>query len=480
MASATTPSELWLPGRYSLPLTLDENFTSHGDWLLRLVDMVWRLPDGTKIVLDPWQRWLIRHILETYPPGHPRAGRLRYRRVVVSMARQNGKSVLGAIFGLYGLVREAGALVIGLASSADQARIIYSRLLAVINSNPDLAKRFERLTDTRGITGKDNSRYEIKAAKSAAVQGLDISVGLADELHIMPAALWSDMVNGTKARKNGIVIGITTAGDEESTLLKDLYTKMETPAERYGYFVWEAPEGKVPDDDKTLGEYLIAANPALASGRLDLEETIDSVRSMPPPDAIRYNLNRFVASSNSFMGLHLWAACQGTLEAPVRPVIAIDRTPDWSAATITANWRAADGKIHTEVVSSFVRPSLERLEAACVALSKISPILYVGDGYTMRGLMENLKARGLTVRTATQADIQGCSSLFYAKVVQQKIVHPGDPLMSVQLPKTTRKNSGDGFRITRLPGAEIDTVMATAIGVYFADITKDQGSQLFL
>src|SRR6218665_2015902 len=118
-----------MPTRFSAPL--GEDFPSHGDWLLRLVDKVWRLPDGRPVGLGVWQRWLIRAILEIYPVGHPRAGELRYRRVLVSVGRQNGKSILGAIFGLYGLVREAGALVIGIASSAEQARIIYTRLLAV-------------------------------------------------------------------------------------------------------------------------------------------------------------------------------------------------------------------------------------------------------------------------------------------------------------------------------------------------------------
>lgn len=33
-------SEPWLPVRFSAPLTGAEDFTTHGDWLLRLVDIV--------------------------------------------------------------------------------------------------------------------------------------------------------------------------------------------------------------------------------------------------------------------------------------------------------------------------------------------------------------------------------------------------------------------------------------------------------
>ncbi len=57
--------------------------------------------------------------------------------------------------GIWALLRAPGQLVIGLASSADQARIIYDRTMYVIRSNPSLADLFTKLTDTRGIRAKD-------------------------------------------------------------------------------------------------------------------------------------------------------------------------------------------------------------------------------------------------------------------------------------------------------------------------------------
>lgn len=479
MADIAAP--LWMPVRFSPSLSGTEVFPTHADWLLKLVDMVWLLPDGKPITLDVWQVWLLRHLLEVYPEGHPRAGQLRYRRVVVSMGRQNGKSVLGAILGLYGLIRESGALVIGIASSAEQARIIYSRLLLVINKNPKLAKRFQRLTETRGISGKDGSRYEIKAAKSAAVQGLDVSVGLADELHIMKPALWSDLVNGTAARRNGIVVGITTAGDDTSELLKDLYDQINAdPDERFGYFVWEAPEAELPKDDETLKQYIIAANPAIACGRMDLDTIVSDLRGMPEPDAIRYRLNRFVSSSNAFVQLHQWLACGGEeMTTPVRPVFTIDRTPDWTHASIVATWKVGEDT-YSQLVASVARPTLEKLAELCVDLSVHEPQLYVADSYTLKSLVEDLKSRGLPARAANLADVTSGSSLFYAKVIQKKLIHANDDLLLMQMPKTIRKNAGDGFRISRQNSTvEIDAVVSTMLGVYFAEIVRDAGIQLF-
>ena len=122
----------WQPTRYTQPLS--EDFPTDGDRLIELVELAWVSPENPKgIVLDEWQKWLLRHLLERYPDDHEdpnKAGRLRYRQVVVSLGRQNGKSVLGAILGLYGLLlHEVGPEVLSIASSVDQARIIYNRVL---------------------------------------------------------------------------------------------------------------------------------------------------------------------------------------------------------------------------------------------------------------------------------------------------------------------------------------------------------------
>lgn len=474
-------NDLQYPTRFSPPLSGvgSEDFPTHGDWLLRLVDLVWQLPGGTRLCLDPWQRWLIRHMLEVYPKGHPRAGELRYRQIVVSMGRQNGKSILGAILGLYGLVREAGALVIGIASSADQASIIYTRLLAVIKQHKSLSNKFDRLTNTRGISAKDGGRYLIKASKSAAVQGLDLSAGLCDELHLLKPELWSDMVNGTRARKNGFVAGLTTAGDDSSTLLKSLYATMDEGNERFGYFVWEAPEARVPQDDATFGEWLKQANPAIACGRVDLETVIGDLRIQPDADVIRYGLNRFVASSNGLFTATQWAACAAEFDKGSRPVFTIDRTPEWEYATITATWREGE-YTRTEVVASVVKPSIEKLAALCVQLSTHNPLVYAADGITLKGLINELKKRGLPAVAANFGDVLTAASLLYSKVAQRKLQHANDPLLNVQIPRTKRKNVGEQFKISRTDSSvEIDAVLSMMLGVYFAETTTDVPMQIF-
>lgn len=492
-AAGGLPPYVFAPSIFTKPLA--EDFVSDGPKLRKLVALVWRTPELgiTPFCLDRWQADLIDHVLERYPDDHPDpdlAGKLRYRQVVVSIPRQNGKSVLGAIFALYGLMlHEPGPLVIGVASSAEQARIVYNRVLFVIQGSPQLKRRFAKTTETRGIKTADGSGlYEVKASKGAALQGLPVSMGIFDELHISKPDLWQALVNGSVTRRDGMILGITTAGDEQSELLIELYKLGEkaaggdTSLERFGFFCWQAPESRVPEDDDELAAFLLEANPSLREGRIPLSNVIADVRAMPEADVIRYRLNRFTASAATFIPIEAWKRNVTAPEWPAGkpPIFTIDRTPDWGYAAITATTKLDDGRTYSELVASIVRPTLEQLAAICVDLYGRVPIVFGVDGWGLRDLGKELERRGLPVHIASQSDMLNASALLYSKVVQGKLIHPGDELLAVQLPRTIRKNVGDGFRISRRDSSvEIDGVIATALGVLLAETRRETEIQIF-
>jgi phage terminase large subunit-like protein len=491
------------PGSFLLPATftpaLSENFVSDGPRLRAFVKLAWRTPENPDgITLDRWQAWLIDRVLERYPDDWPdptKAGRLRYRQVVISLPRQNGKSVIGAILALYGiLMHEPGPAVVSVASTADQARIVYNRVLFVIQSNPKLSRRFSKMTETRGIVTKDGAgTYQAKASKGDALQGIPVSLAIPDELHITKPAIWQSLVNGLLTRKDGLIVGITTAGDDDSELLKQLYDTgakavkeaaegaAQRRLERFGFFVWQAPEPAVPEDDDALAEALLASNPALFEGRVDLANVISDVRATPDQDVIRYRFNLFVASQAAFIPVERWQRnrVEQWPAAPVRPTFAIDRSPDWGYATVTAAVKVAD-TTYTEVVASIVRPSLEQLAAICEQLMSWNPNTFVVDGYSLRDLGAELKLRGMPVHVATQSDMMTASSLTYAKIMQGKLKHTGDELLVRQIGRTVRKNIGDGFRISRAASSvEIDAVISMALAVFAAETQREVPLQIW-
>jgi hypothetical protein len=64
--------------------------------------------------------------------------------------------------------------------------------------------------------------------------------------------------------------------------------------------------------------------------------------------------------------------------------------------------------------------------------------------------------------------------------MQRKIWHSSDPLLSIQFPRTVRKNVGDQYRISRKDSSiEIDAVMATVLAIYGAETRLEQSLQVF-
>ncbi len=470
------------PARWTEPLSV--GFDSAIDRFLPVLRIVWRVALGFEH--DAWQTDVIRAVFEI----DPRTGKLRWRQFLISMARQQGKSEIAAALAILMLLWKPYALVVGIASSADQARIVFSRTLRVVRAAPAFARLFRKATDTRGIETSGGGSYLVKPAKGAALQGLAIDLGVIDEVHLLATELWTALVNGTGSRDDCLVAGITTAGDADSELLKHLYELGD--AGEVGFICWEAPDrqeyaaGRLPADDDVLWSDLMAAGPAYATGRTARENVLTDVRTLPPADAIRYRLNRFIAGGQlTYMAPALWAARvlpeRPPIPEPGRVVFALDRTPEWSYATITAAWKdAADpARVHTEVVASYTSPNQDQLLEKCALLAKYGPRAFVMDGQQFGGLAKALKQRGVTVHTATLADVVAASSLVYSKTAKGTLDHAGDQLLTVQLPSTKRKTSGDGYKLVRT-GGQIDAVYSTVLGVYFAEVLPEQEPQLFV
>lgn len=474
-------TQRWMPRTFTAPLR--EDFVSDGPKLRRFAELFWKTEDGKPLVLDPWQEWLLDAILERYPDDwHEESlrGRLRYRQVVIGIARQQGKSLIAGLLGMWALLmHNEGAYVIGIASNADQATVVYNRVRLAIHGHPALSKRF-KATGTRGITRLDRAGwYKVKPAKADAIQGQVVTVGLADELHIMPEDLYDGMVLGTRAQPDGIVIGISTAGDDNSVLAKRLWTQgrdaVTQPETRFGFFLWEAPEGCEVDDP----EALMDANPALVCGRLDMVAVQEDVRRMPEAAARRFVLNQFTSAQSAWLPMAMW---HKGIYGPVpdgETIFAIDRTPNWEHATITATVKK-DGDFYTEVVASIRKPNLEWLLNLCLALQKHSPTRFVMDGYTLGDLGKELERRGIPVKVLRQSDVTNACSTAYALIAQGKVKHNDDELLRRQMPFTVRKNVGDAWRISRAASSvDIDAVMATVFGLYTASIEQEAAMQLF-
>jgi hypothetical protein len=429
-------------------------------------------PNGVK--LDEWQRWLLRAILERYPDNHADpnlAGRLRYRAVVCSIPRQSGKSLIGSILGLWGVAMRNGQ-TLSLASNVEQAMVIYSRVLATIMSNDELKAMFKKTTERRGIVSADGlSRYDVRPAKESSLQGLRVDTVLADELHIWKKGMWTAVVQGTAASPDGIIIGITTAGDSSSETLIDLYKQGDRSAngdpalERFGFFCWEAPEGSAVD-----AEAILASNPAVECGRLPLDRIMTDLATIPEHEARRYRLNQFISgSSESWLPAPVFYACQAQGIADIIGcVLAVDITAKLDHATVSAAKKVGD-KVQTELVASLVNPTEGKIYDLLVDLyRRTKAIAIVVDGGRMPNLQKRLKQNTYPLWSLWSKEVAAAASTSFALFQQGHIEWNGsDQLLIAQVPRGVVRYSGENWFLSRRDSfGDIDAVTSTLMAVY--------------
>ncbi|MFF2493242.1 terminase large subunit domain-containing protein [Agromyces sp. NPDC058064] len=186
------------------------------------------------ITLFPWQKWLLIHALELAPgltvstiwERGPLEPIFRFRRIVVLVARQNGKSTLSQVLSLFFLYELGTDLILGTAQDLDTAEEVWEGALDIIEETPELAARAAKPIMVNGkktIRLLSGERYKVKAANRKAGRGLSGDLILLDELREHQSwDAWAAITKTTNARPAAMVWCMSNAGDATSVVLRHL------------------------------------------------------------------------------------------------------------------------------------------------------------------------------------------------------------------------------------------------------------------
>lgn len=167
------------------------------------------------IVLEPWQCWIIT----TYFGWVHRTTKLRrFRRAYTEVARKNGKSSISSGIGLYTLAAdgEEGAEVYALATTKDQAGIVWKDAAAMAKKSPGLRKRFGVEAGAQAITVQARNAT-FRPLPGDPGDGTNPHCAIVDEYHEHKTSTAYDaMYGGQGARSQPIMWVITTAGHDRS------------------------------------------------------------------------------------------------------------------------------------------------------------------------------------------------------------------------------------------------------------------------
>lgn len=434
--------------------------------------------------LLPWQRWLLIHLLELRQDGT-----LRFRNVVLLVARQNGKSTISQVIALWFMYVYGAAMVIGTAQDLDVAEEIWQGAVDLVEETPELDSLKEsvvRVNGKKALVLKSGERYKVKAANRRAGRGLSGDVILLDELREHQSwDAWGAITKTTMARSMALVLALSNAGDATSIVLRYLRTMahvaigdpdginadnlieefrpdsdddnlvIEDDDDTLAIFEWSAPPGCSIHDRDGWAQ----ANPSL--GYTITERTIASAARTDPEWIFRTEV------------LCQWS--EGTLEGPFPPgsweasadedsrrapdapiALCVDVSWDRSTTHVGLASVRPDGLLHVEVIASragtdWLLPWLQAAERAEEV--RTAPVAIQAKGAPVSSLLGPLSDAGINVVEWGGSQLGASTGAFYDRVriavgegqADAGLRHRNQPLLNLAAATAATRPVGDAW-----------------------------------
>ena len=311
---------------------------------------------GQPFTLLDWQREQV--IEELFGWQRVDTDTRRYRVGYIELPKKNGKSTLLSGISLYMTAAdgEAAAECFGCANSREQAGIVYKQMKELVQASPFLTNRLEVVDSRKTIACvPTNSFYKVISSDSGRQEGLNIHSLCYDEIHqAKDRRLWDAVRWGGISRTQSLILAITTAGVDRSSICWELHEQalkvMQDPASDPQFFGFVT--AALPDDDYRDPEVWKAANPSFGV-TMDEESFKADVRDAEQSNArlasfLRYRLNVWSqGDGNKFIKLDQWDRCRGPLEEPDNKkriwYAGLDLAQTWDVNAFVAVSKAHDG-----------------------------------------------------------------------------------------------------------------------------------------
>jgi len=268
---------------------------------------------GQPFLLLPWQKKIVRDVFGWKRPD----GTRRYRTVYIEVPRKNGKSNLAAGLALYMLFLddEPGAEIYSAAADTDQAAIVFDLAKQMVEASPALEARSE-VYKRSIVVPATRSVYRVVSADAYTKHGFNAHGVVFDELHAQPnRELWDVLTTATGARRQPLVIAITTAGYDRESICWEQHEYARKVAEgiieddTFYPAIWAADE----DDDWLDEEVWKKANPSLGH-TLKWEYLRGEARRAQQSPAYqntfrRLHLNQWTQQETRWLPMEAWNAC---------------------------------------------------------------------------------------------------------------------------------------------------------------------------
>jgi hypothetical protein len=419
--------------------------------------------------LDPlrWQRLVLNRGLDRV------GGRWRWRTVVVTVARQNGKSSL-----LRALI--AHRLVTGdTVGALSSIRAVGKEVMFSPIADAFTGRRLVDLFDATATRSNGNEALSLRAtggrlvmpsASERGAHGYSLDLAIVDEAwalrdYRVPQALTPTQI----ARPDPQLWVVSTAGTSESAWLRELVEAGRLPGaaeDRLALFEWAAPVELDPSDVAAWE----AANPALGE-TIGLDELGHAYAMATSPESRgefeRAHLNRWTAGVEAIISAESWRACLSPeLRIGPKLVFGFDVAHDRGQSSIAAAGIAGE-RVVVELVDQ--RPGTDWLAPALAELrAKWAPLAIVAtEAGPARSIVGELVAAGEAVEPYNTSNYLAACQMFYDLVSEGRLAHRGQVELDAAARAVGRRAVADSWAFGRaVSSADISALVAAAVAAH--------------
>lgn len=464
---------------------------------------------GQPFALLPWQRALVGNLYGWIRPD----GTRRYRQCHVLVPRKSGKTELAAALALYHLLAddEPTPEVVGIARDRAQAKLCLKRAMRMAEQDPSLSAMTQAYSH-RLVAPSAYGMFRVLSADAPSAHGLNVSACIADEVHAMEnkRELWEAVMTSMGARKQPLMVSITTAGTLRESLEYELFQYALRVCERsidnpaFLPCLHYAPEDAKWDDPQTWK----ACNPSLGiTTTMDwYKEEAQRARDQPSYEAPfrTYYLCQHITSAARWIRMADWDACkvesldeEAMLKMPCYLGIDLAQTTDLTS--ISAVWVDAERMMvrswnYAPEVGAAVRSKRDAvpyedwsrqgwltltegdttdyayvLKQVLSLAERYKPRVIAYDPYNAQNLANELDGKGLPVARVPQSYIHLSTPtrMFEKAVLGRTLAHEGNPVLSWALSNAViERDANDNPRPSKRKSIErIDPVIATVIAL---------------
>jgi hypothetical protein len=445
--------------------------------------------------LDAWQRWLAIHLGELFPDGSP-----RYRKAIVLVARQNGKTVFCRLLILYWMFVEQVSEIVATNTDRAAAKRSWRKVVTIAERTPMLAAQLDARHTYLQIGEEDfwnthDSHYRFAAPTRRAGRGDTLDRGLLDELREhRDRDTWDAVVPAMNAVQDALLVAISNEGDADSVVLHEEHDAAEAfiatgeGDPRTFLASWSSPTGSDPEDPEALAQ----ANPSIGH-RVQLDALIGQAKAAKAAGGS--TLTRFriemmcqrVDLLDAAIRSEDWRECgmqradfPDLAEHRREVALCFDVAQDCSHATLAA--AVTIGALtYVEMIAAWdgyeARKQLRKDLPGWAAKIKPRKLVWFpgGPAAAVADQFHGRYMRNVLIEPIRAEDVvRACMGMEELASAGQ-VRHAHDPLLDAQVKQTQQLPQGDGWRFVRRGKAPIDATYAAAGAIHAARTIRKLG-----